>query len=80
MKRLAIWLIRAYQISISRFTPSSCRFVPTCSQYGLEAIDRFGILQGGWLTAKRIARCNPFNPGGYDPVPVPESNSRGTIS
>ena len=69
MKRLALKLIRGYQLSISKATPPSCRFVPTCSQYGYEAIEKFGMFKGGWLTAKRIARCNPFNPGGYDPVP-----------
>ncbi|MDO8473762.1 MAG: membrane protein insertion efficiency factor YidD [Dehalococcoidia bacterium] len=69
MKRLALKLIKCYQRTISQATPPSCRFVPTCSHYGYEAIDKFGLLKGGWMTVKRIGRCNPFNPGGYDPVP-----------
>ncbi|MBI3536604.1 MAG: membrane protein insertion efficiency factor YidD [Chloroflexi bacterium] len=69
MKILALILIRLYQKLLSPLTPSTCRFVPSCSQYGLEAIEHFGIVKGGWLTVKRIVRCQPFNPGGYDPVP-----------
>lgn len=69
MKYIALGFIRFYQRLISPFLPPSCRFVPTCSQYGLEAITHFGILKGGWLAVKRIFRCQPFNPGGYDPVP-----------
>ena len=68
MKKIAIMLIRLYQMTISQVTSPSCRFVPSCSQYGLEAIERYGLVKGGWMTAKRIARCHPFNPGGYDPV------------
>ncbi|MDR6225367.1 membrane protein insertion efficiency factor YidD [Desmospora profundinema] len=69
MKFLAIGLIRFYQRVISPLTPPTCRFAPTCSQYGLIAISRYGFWKGGWLTAKRIAKCHPFHPGGYDPVP-----------
>ena len=69
MKALALGLIRLYQVTISRVLPPSCRFVPTCSQYTLEAIAKFGIMRGIFMGAKRIARCHPFNPGGYDPVP-----------
>ena len=69
MKKLALGLIRLYQNSLSRVMPPSCRFQPTCSQYTLEAIDRFGIVKGTWLGIKRLARCHPFNKGGYDPVP-----------
>ena len=69
LKTLALKLIEAYQATISRATPPSCRFVPSCSHYGYEAIDKFGLFRGGWLTAKRLARCNPFVSGGYDPVP-----------
>ena len=69
MKRLLLLLIRFYRAVISPFTPASCRFQPTCSQYGLEAIERFGAWKGGWLTLRRILRCHPFHPGGWDPVP-----------
>lgn len=68
MKRVALVLIRFYQLTISRAMPSSCRFVPSCSQYGYEAIQRYGLWRGGWLTASRLARCTPFCSGGYDPV------------
>jgi putative membrane protein insertion efficiency factor len=69
MTALALALIRLYQLTLSRVLPPSCRFYPTCSQYGYEAIRRYGILKGGWLTVCRLARCHPFHPGGYDPVP-----------
>ncbi|MCA9980125.1 MAG: membrane protein insertion efficiency factor YidD [Anaerolineales bacterium] len=69
MKRLTLLLIRFYQVAISPLTPPSCRFYPTCSHYGYQAIDRFGFLKGGWLAIKRIGRCHPLTPGGFDPVP-----------
>ncbi|PTM56906.1 membrane protein insertion efficiency factor YidD [Desmospora activa] len=69
MKFIAIYLIRFYQRFLSPLTPPTCRFAPTCSQYGLIAISRYGFWKGGWMTAKRIAKCHPFHPGGYDPVP-----------
>jgi hypothetical protein len=69
LKKIALFIIRAYQRFISPLLPPSCRFVPSCSQYGYEAIDRFGLLKGGWLAIKRVSRCHPFNPGGFDPVP-----------
>ncbi|EHL79345.1 MULTISPECIES: membrane protein insertion efficiency factor YidD [Bacillus] len=68
-KKFAIFFIRIYQQAISPLKPPSCRFYPTCSQYGLEAIERFGVLKGGMLTLRRISKCHPFHPGGYDPVP-----------
>jgi putative membrane protein insertion efficiency factor len=68
-KSVALGLIRVYQMTVSRATPPACRFVPTCSQYTFEAIEKHGLLRGVWLGAKRLARCHPFNPGGYDPVP-----------
>lgn len=69
MKFIAMGLIRAYQIAISPILPSSCRFQPTCSHYGYEAFKKHGFFKGFILTARRIGRCHPFNPGGYDPVP-----------
>lgn len=69
MKYIAMWLIRLYQKTISRALPPSCRFTPSCSVYGYQAIEKYGLFKGGWLAVKRISRCHPFNPGGYDPVP-----------
>ena len=69
MKQLTLWIIRFYQVAISPLFPPSCRFTPTCSHYGYQAIEKYGFLKGGWLTIKRIGRCHPFTPGGYDPVP-----------
>ena len=68
-KRILLWLIRFYPRSISPRHPACCRFIPTCSQYALEAIQRYGALKGGFLALRRILRCNPFCKGGYDPVP-----------
>ncbi|MEH7124192.1 membrane protein insertion efficiency factor YidD [Bacillus sp. JJ1503] len=69
LKKILLGLIRFYQIVISPLKPPTCRFYPTCSHYGLEAVKRFGALKGGWLTIKRIMKCHPFHPGGFDPVP-----------
>ncbi len=69
MKKILLAFIRFYQVVISPLKPPTCRFYPTCSHYGLEAIKRFGPLKGGWLTIKRILKCHPFHPGGMDPVP-----------
>jgi putative membrane protein insertion efficiency factor len=68
MRRIPLALIRFYQIAISPIFPPSCRFTPTCSQYGYEAIAKYGIIKGGWMTVRRISRCHPFSRGGYDPV------------
>ena len=62
-------LIKFYQQCISPFTPAACRYTPTCSQYAIEAIQKYGPFQGGWLALKRILRCNPWGGSGYDPVP-----------
>lgn len=62
-------VIRGYQIMVSPLLPPSCRFTPSCSQYALEAIARYGAFRGSWLAARRLARCHPFHPGGFDPVP-----------
>ncbi len=69
LARVLISAIRFYQKGISPLTPASCRFHPTCSQYGLEAVQRYGAARGSWLTLRRLARCHPFCKGGYDPVP-----------
>lgn len=69
MKAIFLGLIRFYQKWISPGLPASCRFYPTCSDYTYQAIAKYGPLKGGWLGIRRIARCHPFNPGGYDPVP-----------
>lgn len=69
MKYLFIGLIRLYQICISPYFPASCRFVPSCSQYGIEAFQKHGFFKGLWLTVKRIAKCHPWGGSGYDPVP-----------
>ena len=65
---LALRLIRFYQRFVSPALPPACRFVPSCSEYGYEAIAKYGIIKGGWLATWRILRCNPFGRGGYDPV------------
>ncbi|HET8911693.1 MAG TPA: membrane protein insertion efficiency factor YidD [Ktedonobacteraceae bacterium] len=70
MKYILLFLIRVYQRTLSVVMPPSCRFTPSCSHYGYEAIQRFGAIRGGWLTIKRIGRCQPFYHGNlYDPVP-----------
>ena len=72
MKRIFLAMIRFYQKNISPMRPPCCRFIPTCSQYALEAIEKYGALKGGWLAFRRILRCHPFHRKGYDiydPVP-----------
>lgn len=67
---IGLGIIRLYQRTFSRMLPANtCRFYPTCSHYGYEAIYKYGIFRGGWMAFKRILRCQPFHPGGYDPVP-----------
>lgn len=61
--------IRGYQVAISPVLPPACRYYPTCSNYAIEAIEKYGALRGGWMAARRIGRCHPFSPGGFDPVP-----------
>ncbi|MBQ1227600.1 MAG: membrane protein insertion efficiency factor YidD [Alistipes sp.] len=72
-KRVLAWplilLVKFYRYCISPYTPSSCRFVPTCSQYAIEALTKYGPIKGGWLTLKRLSRCHPWGGSGYDPVP-----------
>ncbi len=68
MKKILIIIIRFYQKAISPWTIRSCRFYPTCSEYTVLAIKKYGAIKGSWMGLKRILRCNPFNSGGYDPV------------
>jgi putative membrane protein insertion efficiency factor len=67
--RLLVLPIRLYQRTLSRILPPTCRFAPSCSAYAIEALHRHGALKGGWLAVRRIARCHPWGPSGYDPVP-----------
>ncbi|HWZ83702.1 MAG TPA: membrane protein insertion efficiency factor YidD [Terriglobales bacterium] len=69
MKALALWTLRTYKRWISPLLPPSCRYVPTCSEYAIEAVEKFGFLRGGFMAARRLLRCHPFVRGGYDPVP-----------
>ena len=69
MKKPAILLLRGYKLLISPMLGQRCRFHPSCSVYTMEAIERFGVVRGSWLGARRIGRCHPFHPGGLDPVP-----------
>ncbi|MEQ6377380.1 membrane protein insertion efficiency factor YidD [Bacillaceae bacterium S4-13-56] len=78
MKYLLLAVIKGYRKFISPLTPPSCRFYPTCSQYGLEAIQRFGAFKGGYLTIKRILKCHPFHPGGVDLVPEKSTKQRSS--
>jgi len=68
IKRLAIAGIRFYKACLSPFLPPACRFYPTCSVYTQDAVEKYGVLHGLWLGTKRLARCHPWHPGGYDPV------------
>lgn len=69
MKPIALAMIRFYKRFLSPLLPSACRFEPTCSVYTYQAIEKYGVFKGGWMGIKRISRCHPFHPGGYDPVP-----------
>lgn len=71
-----IMLVRFYQVAISPYTPASCRYSPSCSHYTVEALKKYGIFYGGWLSIKRIFSCHPWSKGGYDPVPEKKSNSK----
>lgn len=68
MKKLLVLSIRGYQKFISPFLPQSCRFYPSCSQYAVLALEKYGVMKGSFLAVKRILKCHPFHPGGYDPI------------
>ena len=68
VKSVLIALLRLYKVCVSPLLPPSCRFVPTCSEYAMEAVERYGAMRGSWKGIRRLLRCHPFHPGGYDPV------------
>ncbi|MCF8001517.1 MAG: membrane protein insertion efficiency factor YidD [Halanaerobiales bacterium] len=68
MSKLILWLIKVYQKVISPWTPKTCRFHPTCSEYSYQAVKKYGAFKGGFKSIKRISKCHPFNSGGYDPL------------
>ena len=74
MKAFLVWTIRGYQKMISKYTPPTCRFHPSCSNYAIGAYREHGVIKGTWLAGYRILRCNPFVPGGEDPVPPSKKN------
>ena len=76
MKKILIAVIKFYKKSISPLSKSKCKYYPTCSSYGLEAIEPHGVLKGGLLTIWRVIRCNPFSKGGYDPVPLKKEKNK----
>lgn len=69
MRTVLILMVRAYQVVLSPLLPAACRYYPSCSVYAIEALERHGAVRGTWLAMRRIGRCNPFRPGGFDPVP-----------
>lgn len=76
MKQLLVHAIRGYQYAIRPMIGANCRFYPSCSDYACEALERHGAVRGGWLAAKRLAKCHPYHPGGFDPVPDPAGEIR----
>ena len=77
MRKILIFLIRAYSYLLSPFLGNNCRYTPTCSQYAREAIETHGVLKGLWLALKRLGSCHPWHEGGYDPVPTPGEHRHG---
>jgi putative membrane protein insertion efficiency factor len=69
IRRFALFLLRSYKRFLSPLLPPMCRFEPTCSMYTIHAVEKYGVARGVWLGMRRLARCHPFNPGGWDPVP-----------
>lgn len=74
-KQLVLQLLRVYKWAISPMFPPSCRYVPTCSEYAMEAVERYGVIRGAWMASMRLLRCHPFVKGGYDPVVVNRSET-----
>ncbi|EHY79164.1 hypothetical protein PstZobell_17217 [Stutzerimonas stutzeri ATCC 14405 = CCUG 16156] len=80
MRKLAVASIKVYQYAISPMMASHCRFYPSCSCYALEAIETHGLFRGGWLSLRRLGRCHPWNPGGYDPVPSQKTSNSSPMA
>lgn len=76
MKKWLLLLVRGYQRFVSPLTPPRCRFQPTCSHYAMDALEKHGALKGTWLTLKRLGKCHPLHPGGWDPVPDPRTGQK----
>ncbi len=70
MRQIILLLIKVYRLILSPFIGQHCRYTPTCSEYALESVERYGAMQGSWLAVKRLSRCHPWHAGGYDPVPT----------
>ncbi len=80
MRKLALATIQVYRYVISPLMASHCRFYPSCSCYAHEAIDQHGLMRGGWLTLRRLGRCHPWHPGGYDPVPLAKHSRSSSMA
>jgi putative membrane protein insertion efficiency factor len=80
MRKLALVSIQFYRFAISPMMASRCRFFPSCSCYAYEAIEQYGFIRGGWLTARRLARCHPWHAGGYDPVPMAKNSRSSSLA
>ena len=80
MKRLLVWILRAYQLVLSPMLGQNCRFYPSCSHYAIEALQTHGAARGSWLAARRVGRCHPWNEGGHDPVPPPQHKNSSTAA
>jgi uncharacterized protein len=79
LQNAALGLLKGYKWAISPLLPPACRYVPTCSEYAVEAVERYGALRGSWMAALRLLRCHPFVKGGYDPVPSPHAHNCDVI-